>query len=160
MLGGIFIQHIQVPWEDDPTRGALLQPVLNAWKGTEYQSGASACQQAADCIGSVFGVLAMAFAIDIPNNLLPPDVALHSPDTARAAMRQLLRAFPHTKVETARPGDVLVFEFPSGGPGHVGIVGPQRNTFWESNTYRFDKSGWASAHALRAVYRPEVTFGC
>ncbi len=142
-----------------------LHEVLAAWEGSKYESGQSVRGLVADCIGGVFGCVD---DLDGQNRRapagMPSDVAMHQRDTAVAAMRVLIQRYqPAVKVKAnsvgifvVQPGDLLVTGQSGGGPGHIAMVGPQKNTMWEAvPSTGFARQGWSldSTQVVWAVYR-------
>lgn len=144
-----------------------LSDVLASWEGTPYESGQRFIQRGADCIGAVFGViddLDGRARAEFPG--MPHDVALHNGDTARAALRDLIRRYqPISKVPQradgiycVEPGDLVVTGHPGGGPGHVEIVGVRPGHLWHSlPDSGFHRGGWSlfDTQVLFAIYRIE-----
>ena len=144
---------------------ANLGTVLEAWRGTPYESGQRFIQRGADCIGGVFGVVDDVDGrqrAQFPG--MPQDASMHSPATARAAVRELVRRYaPCTKVESdsehifhVEPGDIVVTGSPGGGPGHVEMVGSRCNELWHAlPASGFHQGGWSflEQQLLYAVYR-------
>jgi len=117
--------------------GPDLEEEFTKWAGVPYMSGGSSTA-GADCLGSVFSILGL------PHDRIPADTCMHSPETAKAAMKQLIRDANLTVVTgEVQCGDLLVFCTRSGGPAHLGIVGNRTNTFWHSSSKGFTLSGWA-----------------
>lgn len=120
---------------------ARMERILAEWEPARYESGASVRGIACDCIGGVFGVVddldGQHRACAAP---LPPDASMHNRAGAIAAMHDLVNRFqPNRHVLQApdgyfhvQPGDIVVTGYPSGGPGHVEMVGPRRNTLWHA----------------------------
>lgn len=151
---------------DKATRNLEIQ--LEEWDGCRYESGQSFNEGepgAADCIGSVFGVVDWTDGKDrryAPG--FPSDTAMHNRNTAVLAMRELQRRYaPNTKIKATaegvyyvQPGDIIVTGLAGGGPGHVAMVGPKRNTMWESvPSTGFRQQGWVffAGQEVWAVYR-------
>lgn len=142
-----------------------LESVLEGWRWTPYESGQCARGRGADCIGAVFGAVDEMDGRD--RRLvsgLPRDAAMHRRHTAVKAMRRLVRAYqPAEKVEpepgqkwAVQPGDIVVIGEQGGGPGHVMMVGPRRNTLWDATPGPgFQQKGWSllDTNVLWAVYR-------
>jgi len=142
--------------------------IAEEWEGTPYESGQRVKKVAADCIGSVFGVID---DLDGQNRAslpgLPADAAMHSRDTAVAAVRELIRRYePNRKLRLGRngdvrvrPGDIVVTGYKGGGPGHVEIVGARRNELWHSleDGAGFAQRGWGflESQVLYGVWRAE-----
>jgi hypothetical protein len=139
---------------------ARLDGELLGWQGTPYGSGQGVKQGAADCIGSVFGIIDSLDGVTRERDSLPADVALHARDTAIGAMKKLMRVYGPSKITDGRvqPGDLLVVGQANGGPGHVLIVGTQRNTLWDSQPLvGFQRRGWAldASQVFHAAFRPD-----
>jgi len=113
----------------DPVVAQRLREILNSWRGTPYRAGQQRKGVGVDCVRFVCGVYDELQNTETPIQALPGDLALHKPDSARAAMRLLLRSFGGRVAEVGEqiflsPGDTIVSGMPGGGPGHAMIVGP------------------------------------
>lgn len=145
---------------------ANLAKVLALWKPCRYESGSSVRGVACDCIGGLFGLIddldGRHRACCSP---LPADTAMHDRESAISTMRHLVGRFkPNFQVEASedgyfhvQPGDIIVTGYPHGGPGHVEMVGPQRNTLWHALPGSgFHQTGFGfleGAQLLWRVYR-------
>lgn len=113
---------------------ARLERILASWDGTRYMSGQQQRGTHADCIGFVFGVVDELYGRPSPPRpSLPPDTAMHSREQALATIKTLRRLYaPNSPVTDGfiEPGDIVVTGHAQGGPGHVMLVGPYRNTLW------------------------------
>lgn len=142
---------IWTPYSDEFPEFAVakLKHILNSWAGTPYGEG----QQCRGKTGSVDCVRFVCAVLDELDGgtrrkvvTLPHDTAMHSPESARASMRRIMRLFmPHRPVTDKRvePGDVLVTGPRHGGPGHAMIVGFQKNTIWEATSPYVRRVGWS-----------------
>lgn len=144
--------------------GQLFRELFR-WKDTPYESGQQAEGLGADCIGTLIPIVESLRGIaseDLPR--LPPDSAMHDPESAREAMKVLLRRMePHQKLEVpangpmkVQPGDLFITGAPQGGPGHLAMVGPQCNTIWHATSGAgFHWTGWdfLTPQTVIAVYR-------
>ena len=79
---------------------------------------------------------------------LSRDASLNNPRKTMEFMRMLLDRYAPVEELTNRqyvvePGDVLVVRAKGGGPGHVILVGPDRNTTWQAGARCVIRSGWA-----------------
>lgn len=114
-----------------------LLRVLESWRGTRYMSGQQCKGVKADCIGFVFGVVDEMYGRPSPDRtVLPADTAMHSREKAIGCMKTLRRLYmPNVPINQRflEPGDIVVTGHSQGGPGHVMIVGPGRNTLWHCN---------------------------
>lgn len=137
---------------------------LRHWEGTPYESGQRMAGLGADCIGSVFGVVDDLDGLDrgeAPG--MPRDTAMHNRNQAVGAMREIVRRYaPNMKLKMVdgiyqvQPGDIIVTGVVGGGPGHVSIVGPRKNTIWEAvPSTGFAMQGWSffEEQDIWAVYR-------
>lgn len=153
-------------WEPLPEELApvqsRLEAILQPWDGTPYMKGQQRCQVGADCVRFVTAVLdeLWGFEREIPR--LPQDSALHSPETARAALRYIMGLYPRTMKmplhRTVQPGDILITGETSGGPGHAIIVGASPNSLWQALPTGIHKGGMAlmvQAQRLFRIYRFE-----
>lgn len=137
-----------------------LTHALQAWAGTPYGSGQGVMGGAADCIGSVFGIIDWLDGVERDRASLPADVALHDRPTAIKAMLQLMRTYGPTKLQPGadlEPGDLVVVGQHNGGPGHIMIVGTQPNTLWDSQPLAgFQMRGWGltDRQVFHAAFRP------
>ncbi len=140
---------------------ARMEKILAGWEGTTYMSGQQLKGEKADCIGFVFGVVDELYGRPSPTrDVLPPDTSMHSREKAIGTMRTLRRLYaPNTPVAdgSLEPGDIIVTGHVQGGPGHVMIVGPRRNTLWHCNEgigARQTGIGFISGHQIiYGVYR-------
>ncbi len=144
-----------------------LDRTLREWDRTPYESGQCFKQRGADCIGGVFGPIDEMDGqgrAQRPN--MPHDGSLHNRKAAVAALRELVTRYsPCRKLESeddgsffVEPGDIVVTGMPGGGPGHVEIVGANRNELWHALPMAgFHQGGWSflTEQVLWAVYRIE-----
>jgi len=142
-----------------PARTRLRFSLL-CWEGTPYREGDQVQGVGVDCVRFVCAVLdeMYGFRRELPRNL-PADRALHDPEGAKAAMRQLLRLYPSTEIapdQAVEPGDILVMAPSGGGPGHAMIAGPDPNELWHvepSAGVCYTGHGLMDM-TLHAIYRP------
>lgn len=138
-----------------------FEQILAEWEGTKYRSGANSKGEVADCLGFGFGVIDELYRRVSPAiERLPADTALHDPATARAALRVLLRIYQPAEEVTnglVEPADILITQAPKGGPGHLMLVGPSRNTLWHCNAgVGVQRSGFslpAEFAQVHSIYR-------
>ncbi len=122
-----------------------LEKVLVSWEETPYVRGQQTKKVGVDCIR--FGCAVLDELYRRPLTSLPiraPDAAMHDAEGAFSVMRQIIRRYPdHDTVTdcTVEPGDILVVGPRSGGPGHMMIVGHQRNTVWQASGDRVHFTG-------------------
>jgi len=127
-------------WEWQPETigfSPRMAVLLHTWRDTKYMSGQQCPGVFADCLGFVFGMVdGLLRQLSPGRKVLPPDTSMHSRSKAIACMRTLFELYPgweKVKDGTLQPGDVIVTGHTHGGPGHVMIVGPVRNTLWHCN---------------------------
>lgn len=155
--------HLQ--WEPipgtTPALQARMERILAEWQFTPYGSGQSLKGVAADCIGFGCGALdELDGRRRTVGAELPPDASLHDRKKSMKAVAKLRRLFhPAFRVRgrKVQPFDLLVAGPAFGGPGHLMLVGPRRNTLWHcSGGCGTDRAGWAlerGYETLFAVYR-------
>jgi hypothetical protein len=125
---------------------------IEKWNGTPYMSGQQVPGPggAVDCIRYACGVLDDLYGYRrvLPRNL-PLDTSIHAPESARAAMRKLLRMYPEAEAvlptkdgqSEVEPADIIATGPSYGGPGHAVLVGWEPNTCWEASSPRVRKVG-------------------
>lgn len=117
-------------------QGNFLATVLAEWDGTPYWPGQQARgpDGGVDCVRFVAAIIDRLKGTATPIETLPPDAAMHTRQKAIAAMLTILHALgPADLIDgPLQPGDVVITGPVDGGPGHAMIVGPQKNTLWES----------------------------
>lgn len=138
---------VWTPYSDNQSKLAVarLKRILTDWEGTPYREGQQCRGYGTDCVRFVCAVLDELDGQFREFTTLPSDTSLHSPVSARASLRRIMRIFmPHRPVKdgTAQPGDVLITGPRHGGPGHAMIVGFQRNTIWECTSPCVQRVGW------------------
>lgn len=148
----------------NPIADEALRDALMAWNGTPYESGQCFIGRGADCVGAVFGVIDQIDGRQrAAQSGMPHDAAMHNRPGALAAMRELVRRYmPNDKVEPVdgvyyvEPGDIVATGEPGGGPGHVELVGANKNELWHAVPGTgFHQGGWSllSHQVLYAIYR-------
>jgi hypothetical protein len=146
------VRILGIPWEPLPAGiGSLsqIEKALERWRDTPYASGQRSAGYGADCIGFACG------AVDdvdgrprASDPRVPADSCLHDPERSRAAVRRLLAVYEPwieiPKGDPLQPLDFLVVGPAGGGPGHVILVGPRRNTLWHCTlSAGVHQAGWA-----------------
>lgn len=131
--------------------------ILASWEGTPYLRGQQVKGTGTDCVRFVFGVLDELYEKTTKVSTLPDDASLHNRERCMLVMRILRRQYPAERVESKQlqPGDVVVTG--RAGPGHVLIVGPQKNTIWQADKPRVHWTGLGilSTFIVFRVYRPK-----
>lgn len=142
-----------------------LLGILESWKGTRYASGQRTKGVSADCVGFALSAVDEFYGWQRAcDPLLPSDAAFHNPLAARKAVAAIRRLYnPAERLRPAggytdlQPLDILVVGTSAGGPGHLMLVGPRRNTLWHcSNTAGACQTGWSLGDGyerLHAAYR-------
>jgi hypothetical protein len=131
--------RIVVPWLK------RLEKVLVSWEETPYVPGQQCKGAGVDCIR--FGCAVLDELYRRPLTDLPiraADASMHDREGSFSVMRQIIRRYPdHITVEdgSVEPGDILVVGPRAGGPGHMMIVGHQRNTVWQASADRVHFTG-------------------
>lgn len=131
-------------WSCPETMQPLLAPIdraIRGWAGTRYMSGQQVRGQHADCVRFACGVLddLYGWRRPLPRNIAL-DACVHAPEAAWAQLRALLGVYPEARqlpLNTlgdyeVEPADLIVVGPPGKGPGHLIIVGAERNTAWEA----------------------------
>jgi len=121
---------------EGPGLEALLEQELRTWEGTPYLAGQSLKGVAVDCVRFVVSVAAFLEGREVALERLPQDMALHQPESARAAMRDILRVFPlwhPVQGRVVQPGDFVVVGPAGGGPGHAMLCSGRRNLLIHSS---------------------------
>ncbi len=155
------VQHDALTAVESAGVSVRIHEVLESWVGTPYMEGQGVRGVATDCVRAVAGVLNDLFGyVRAPLERLPQDVALHAPDTARAALRRFLAIYqPHRRLERGEPveaGDVLVAGY--NGPGHALIAGASQWSLYHATEFAgFHRAG-RSAFAPAADGRPLQLF--
>lgn len=137
-----------------------LELELQSWKGTKYASGQRVKRVGVDCVRFVCGVLDNMSGTRTEFRSLPCDAHLHVPEKAKRAMLQIIRRYPHTRVEnltSVEPGDILVVGTQQ-APGHAMIVGTRPNQIWHQDgttvCWTSPRFGQTSTTKLYRIYRP------
>ena len=90
------------------------------WLGTPYRHQASVCGAGADCLGLVRGVWRARYGAE-PETAPPYSMDWSEPQGEERLWAAALRHL--TPVDTARPGDVLLFRMRAGAVAkHLGIL--------------------------------------
>lgn len=120
----------QLYWSNERLLPGLedrLRTAIRIWEGTPYHEGAQVPRAGVDCwrfVSAVADDMRQRPRIKLPR--IVADAAMHSPETARAAMRWALREHDCEDIGgvEVRPGDVVVAGPHGGGPGHAMLAGP------------------------------------
>lgn len=160
------IRYVELPYEWRPLDFQGAQAVseraldiLEGWEGTPYISGQDRCQTGADCIGFGFRVIDELYRREpLCRPKLPPDTAMHNRIEAARTMHRLRKLYATTeRVRTPylQPLDLIVVGPKGGGPGHLILVGPRRNTLWQAIKPEVCWTGWALPDEWRIfrIYR-------
>lgn len=140
------------------SRSAILAET-RTWIGTPYQHQASAKGAGCDCLGLVRGVWRAFFGGE------PEAAPAYTPDWAEREGREtLLLAARHylreTPLETACPGDVLLFRMDASSPvKHAAILDEDHriiHAYWGRAVVRSRFAPWWRARCAAAFSFPEV----
>ena len=135
------------------TREAIVD-TARSWIGTPYQHQASLRGQGADCIGLVRGVWRECIGEE------PESLPAYSPnwlDGDPLLEMVMSRHFESIALQSARPGDVMLFQMRSGvSPKHCGILSTQSkiiHAYWGRGVTETHLVPWwrrriAAAHAF------------
>lgn len=143
----------------DARSSARLAEVLAAWDMTPYRPGQQRRGVGADCVRFVAAVFDELLGRQTEITTLPPDTCMHDPAKAAAAVARLRALFDSDEVldGSMEPGDAVVTGPIVGGPGHVMVVGPQRNTLWHAARPCVHRTGlggiYLLGHRVFRVYR-------
>lgn len=151
-------EPLPMSWEPMPPELALAQARLHetlcSWRGTPYMRGQQRKGVGVDCVRFCSAVWDELLGMSpYPIARLPHDAALNKPAVARAFMRHVLHHYaPIGPVEgPAQPGDILVTGVAGAGPGHVILVGAERNTIWQAGQRSVDQHGWALTEGFQVL---------
>jgi len=135
-----------------------LATLLRSWEGTPYLPAQQMQGVGVDCVRfvcAIYDALLQRKRTAMP--ILPQDTALHDRKKAIRAMRQIRRLYPEmAPVRNPRfvePGDLLVVGETTGGPGHAILVGPERNTLWQTGTLGVYKGGFGLIDTSQQLFR-------
>lgn len=131
--------------------------VLCNWEGTLYGSGQRCCGVLADCVGAVFGCIDdLDGRPRAQSPTMPPDAALHDPDTSEAALRALRDLYqPVIALASGpvQPFDILVVGPQGGGPSHVMLVGTAPGNLWHCTPGAgFHRGGWTLGSGYEVLH--------
>lgn len=134
-----------------------LRAILKSWEGTKYMSGQQVRGHLADCIGFAFGVVDEMYMRPSPERgTLPPDTSMHSRELALKTIRTLRQLYAPTMRVTdgiIEPADMIVTGQRQGGPGHIMIAGPERNTIWHcANGIGVRQTGFGLADGYERIF--------
>jgi NlpC/P60 family putative phage cell wall peptidase len=141
-----------------PTRDEVVR-LARAWLGTPYHHQASARAVGTDCLGLVRGIYRELYAREA--EVLPP----YSRDWAETTGEEVLRGAARRhlieiRMDTAGPGDVLLFRYRSAALAkHVGIMATPLTMIHAlegAPVSEVSLSGWWRRHMVGAFAFPEV----
>lgn len=155
LLFGRDVAKPDYPASDRVTK--RIAKVLQGWYHTPYVAGQQQRGVGVDCVRFFAGVVDELYGTQrVPLDRMPQDMAMHDREGAIGVLRTMLRTYPELAVVTdgsVEPMDVLVVAHPAGGPGHVMLGGPQRNTLWHAGTRHVTKAGWSLDGQWQTVHR-------
>jgi len=132
------------PGDLSSTALAYLNGVLLSWEGTPYQTAQQCKGAGVDCVRFVCGVLDELYGLKTDITTLPRDAQMHNAAEAMKVARLIKALYEPNKLvqdNVIEPGDVIVVGPAEGGPGHTLIVGPQKNTVWQVNSWAVCRTG-------------------
>lgn len=135
-----------------------LGKVLRSWERTKYSEGSQVRGVGSDCVRSLCGVADDLLGTHTSPEILPADAAMTDPESARAGMRELLRAFGAVRISEGvlRPMDIIISKPPGRdtGPGHAMLVGDTRALWHMDRARGFCKVGNSlEGNTLVGIYR-------
>lgn len=133
-------------WRSSPY-DAIVEQVCLGWQGTEYVLGQCKKGVGADCVR--FGAAVLSELERRPMPKLPivsPDAARFRPQAWNRAAKALLRAFPGFRrfdpcSEPVEAGDILLTGPSNTAPGHMQVVGGEKNRIWHAAGHRVSFTG-------------------
>jgi NlpC/P60 family putative phage cell wall peptidase len=141
------------------SRHAILAEA-RTWIGTPYQHQASAKHAGCDCLGLVRGVWRALYGAE------PEAPPAYTPDWAEACGAETLREAARRHlceivIDTAAPGDVLLFRMHAGAPmKHCAIVDEDAriiHAYWGRAVVRSRFAPWWRARCAAAFSFPNVS---
>lgn len=110
-----------------------LALVIKPWNNTPFMLGQCCAGVGVDCTHFVCAVLDELYGTVPPRQIRrwQPGIGMESIRRGAEIMREIVRMFPASKRVTSpiEPGDTVVLRY-GRGPGHLALVGPERNTIW------------------------------
>lgn len=144
--------------DDQGALRARMDEVLSAWEGTKYGSGQRCRGVLADCVGAVFGCIDdLDGRPRAQSPSMPPDSALHDPETSGAALLALRALYEPVQAlgpdEVLEPFDILAVGPSLSGPSHVMLVGTRPSHLWHCTPGAgFHRSGWALGSGYEVLH--------
>jgi len=132
-------RRVSAPWV------ARLERILLSWENTPYVPGQQKKQEGVDCIRFGCAVLDELYCQrTTPLPLRAADASMHDRPGSFSVMRDIMRRYPNHDTITSgetEPGDILVVGPAEGGPGHMMLVGHDRNTVWQASASKVHFTG-------------------
>lgn len=121
-------------WEpSSPALRRRLAEVLKPWLDTPFMLGQCCRGVGVDCTHFVCAVLDELYGRTPPRPIRrwQPGIGMQSVRGGAVVMREIVSLFPAARRARGalEPGDTVVLRY-GRGPGHLAIVGPERNTIW------------------------------
>lgn len=148
------MRPFDLTWTEAPADCGKLRVVLESWRGTPCKDGEALKGTRANCATFVWAVM---LELHRPNPAPEPflfrmaDVHHGPHPAALAAVGRFKETFHLEQIEGSevRPGDILVAGPAHGGPSHLMIVGPRKNTVWHCTPQGVQMGGWILPGSLR-----------
>ena len=132
-----FIRPISpLTWEaGSPEVRAALERVIRPWENTPFMAGQCCKGVGVDCTHFVCAVIDELYGTTPPRPIRrwKPGIGFESLRRGAEVMREIVSLFPAARRIRAalEPGDTVVLQY-GRGPGHLALVGPERNTLWHA----------------------------
>lgn len=150
------LSYLPSPW------AAKVERACAEWAGTPYRLNKCTRGRYVDCLHFAAAVLDSLFGTDHSRGLksLPPDACIHNRRGVEAALRALLRTYPHRRIKdgSVEAGDLVIWGRASerSGPSHL-LVASLQSKLWHAARPAVCFCGYMipDSHRLLAVYRSE-----
>ncbi len=107
--------------------------VIKPWINTPFMAGQCCAGVGVDCTHFVCAVLDELYGTMPPRPIRrwKPGTGQQSVRHGAEVMREIVQMFPAARRVSSplEPGDTVVLRY-GRGPGHLAIIGPERNTIW------------------------------
>lgn len=153
-LHPVHLRYLRSSWE------GKVEAACAVWEGTPYRLNKCIQGRYVDCLHFAAAVLDTLFGTSHSKGLqsLPPDACVHNRRGVEAALRALLRTYPHRRVKdgSVEAGDLVIWGRASerSGPSHL-LVASLPGKLWHASQPAVCFCGYTipDSHRLLAVYR-------